>query len=86
MPVRSSKANPKAHSGIMPNHNQGRPERQLQAGATDYVELLITQQGLKAVTRWFLQRDVLPQFKWARKAAQHPALTHTWRELTPLPG
>jgi hypothetical protein len=33
---------------------------------TDYTKLLSTEAGLRAVTKWFLQRDVLTQFPLAR--------------------
>ena len=46
---------------------------------TDYVKLLTTQQGLKAVNRWLLQRGTLPKLKWPREAAQRPS-THTQME------
>jgi hypothetical protein len=31
----------------------------LEAKTTDYTKLLSTEAGLRAVTKWFLQRDVL---------------------------
>jgi hypothetical protein len=37
-----------------------------EAKTTDYTKLLSTEAGLRAVTRWFLQRDVPPQFSLAR--------------------
>jgi len=84
-PCRAARQTPKRVVVSCPNHSQGRPERQLEAGTTDYVELLTTQQGLKAVTKWFLRQDILQQFKWARETALRPAHARTWRELTPLP-
>jgi hypothetical protein len=37
-----------------------------EAKTTDYTKLLSTEAGLRAVTRWFLQRDILTQFSLAR--------------------
>jgi hypothetical protein len=37
-----------------------------EAKTTDYTRLLSTEAGLRAVTRWFLQRDILTQFSLAR--------------------
>jgi hypothetical protein len=37
-----------------------------EAKTTDYMKLLSTEAGLRAVTKWFLQRDVLTQFSLAR--------------------
>ena len=33
----------------------------------DYTKLLSTEAGLRAVTKWFLERDVLTQFSLARR-------------------
>ena len=85
-PCGAARQTPKHVVVSCPNHSRGRPERQLEAGTTDYIELLTTQQGLKAVTKWFLHQNILQQFRWAREAALHPVQAHTWRELTPLPG
>jgi hypothetical protein len=37
-----------------------------EAKTRNYVQLLSTEAGLRAVTKWFLQRDVLTQFSLAR--------------------
>lgn len=37
----------------------GRAEMLAEAKTTDYTKLLSTEAGLRAVTRWFLQRDIL---------------------------
>jgi hypothetical protein len=37
-----------------------------EARTTDYTKLLSAEIGLRAVTRWFLQRDSLTQFSLAR--------------------
>ena len=37
-----------------------------EAKTTDYTKLLSTEAALRAVTRWFLQRDILAQFSLAR--------------------
>jgi hypothetical protein len=37
-----------------------------EAKTTDYIKLLSTEAGLRAVTKWFLQRDVLTQFSLVR--------------------
>jgi len=37
-----------------------------EAKTTDYTKLLSTEAGLRAVTKWFLERDVLTQFSLAR--------------------
>jgi hypothetical protein len=37
-----------------------------EAKTTDYTKLLSTEAGLRAVTRWFLQRDILTQLSLAR--------------------
>ena len=34
-----------------------------EAKTTDYTKLLSTEAGLRAVTRWFLQRDIFTQHK-----------------------
>jgi hypothetical protein len=47
MPVRSSKANPEACSSPTPKLPQGHPERQLESGMADYVELLTISEGLR---------------------------------------
>jgi hypothetical protein len=39
----------------------------LEAKTTDYTKLLSTEAGFRAVTKWFLQRDVLTQFSLARR-------------------
>ncbi|KAM0703952.1 hypothetical protein Q7P35_008958 [Cladosporium inversicolor] len=44
----------------------GRAEMLSEAKTTDYTKLLSTEAGLRAVTRWFLQRDILTQFSLAR--------------------
>jgi hypothetical protein len=36
------------------------------AKTTDYTKLLSTEAGLRAVTKWFLEQDVLIQFSLAR--------------------
>jgi hypothetical protein len=38
----------------------------LEAKTTDYTKLLSTEAGLRVVTKWFLERDVLTQFSLAR--------------------
>jgi hypothetical protein len=38
----------------------------LEAKTTDYIKLLLTEAGLRAVTKWFLQRDILTQLSLAR--------------------
>ena len=80
-PCGAARQTPKHVVVLCPNFCPGRPERQLESGTADYVELLTTQQGLKAVTKWFLRRDILPQFKWARETALRPARAHTWSVL-----
>jgi hypothetical protein len=47
-------------------HFTGRAEMLSKAKTTDYMKLLSTEAGLRAVTKWFLQRDVLTQFSLAR--------------------
>jgi hypothetical protein len=37
-----------------------------EAKTTDYIRLLSMEAGVRAVTRWFLQRDALTQFSLAR--------------------
>lgn len=37
-----------------------------EAKTTDYTKLVSTRAGLRAVTKWFLQRDVLAQVSLAR--------------------
>lgn len=49
-----------------PAHMTGRAEMLSEAKTTDYIKLLSTEAGLRAVTKWFLQRDVLTQFSLAR--------------------
>lgn len=49
-----------------PTHATGRTEMLAEAKTTDYTNLLSTEAGLRAVTRWFLQRDILTQFSLAR--------------------
>jgi hypothetical protein len=49
-----------------PKQITGRVEMLAEAKTTDYIRLLSTEAGLRAVTRWFLQRDVLTQFSLAR--------------------
>jgi hypothetical protein len=49
-----------------PTHITGRAEMLSEAKTTDYTKLLSTEAGLRAVTRWFLQRDILTQFSLAR--------------------
>lgn len=49
-----------------PAHASGRTEMLAEAKTTDFTKLLSTEAGLRAVTRWFLQRDVLTQFSLAR--------------------
>jgi hypothetical protein len=49
-----------------PTQMTGRAEMLLEAKTTDYTKLLSTEAGLCAVTRWFLQRDMLTQFSLAR--------------------
>jgi hypothetical protein len=44
----------------------GRAEIQSEAKTTDYTKLLSMEAGLRAVTRWFLQRDILTQLSLAR--------------------
>lgn len=38
----------------------------LEAKTTDYTELLSTEAALRAVTGWFLQKDIITQFSLAR--------------------
>jgi hypothetical protein len=38
----------------------------LEAKTTDYTKVLSTEAGLRAVTKWFLEQDVLTQFSLAR--------------------
>ena len=49
-----------------PTHTTGRAEMLSEAKTTDYTKLLSTEAGLRAVTKWFLERDVLTQFSLAR--------------------
>lgn len=49
-----------------PTHAAGRTEMLVEAKTTDYTNLLSTEAGLRAVTRWFLQQDILTQFSLAR--------------------
>ena len=49
-----------------PTPMTGRAEMLSEAKATDHTKLLSTEAGLRAVTRWFLQRDILTQFSLAR--------------------
>lgn len=49
-----------------PTHTAGRAEMLAEAKTTDYTKLLSTEAGLRAVTRWLLQRDILTQFSLAR--------------------
>jgi hypothetical protein len=49
-----------------PAHSTRRAEMLLEAKMTDYTKLLSTEAGLRAVTKWFLQRDVLTHFSLAR--------------------
>jgi hypothetical protein len=49
-----------------PTQMTGRAEMLSEAKTTDYTKLLSTEAGLRAVTRWFLQRDILTQFSLAR--------------------
>lgn len=42
-----------------PTHMTGRAEMLLEAKTTDYTKLLSTEAGLRAVTKWFLERDIL---------------------------
>jgi hypothetical protein len=49
-----------------PTHRTGRAEMLSEAKTTDYTKLLSTEAGLRAVTKWFLQPDVLTQFSLAR--------------------
>ena len=37
-----------------------------EARMTNYIKLLSIEASLRAVTKWFLQQDVLPQFSLAR--------------------
>jgi hypothetical protein len=49
-----------------PAHLTGRAEMLSEAKTTDYTKLLSTEAGLRAVTKWFLQRDIFTQFSLAR--------------------
>jgi hypothetical protein len=49
-----------------PTQMTGQAEMLSEAKTTDYTKLLSTEAGLRAVTRWFLQRDILTQFSLAR--------------------
>jgi hypothetical protein len=49
-----------------PKHVTGRIEMLAEAKTTDYIRLLSMEAGVRAVTRWFLQRDALTQFSLAR--------------------
>jgi hypothetical protein len=44
----------------------GRAEMLSEVKTTDFIKLLSTEAGLRAVTRWFLQRDILTQFSLVR--------------------
>ena len=39
------------------------------AGTENYNSLLLTQKGLKAVTRWLIGQNVLDQFRFAKEIA-----------------
>lgn len=47
-------------------HTSGRGDMIAEANTSDYAKLLSTEAGLPAVTRSFLQRDILTQFSLAR--------------------
>jgi hypothetical protein len=49
-----------------PTQMTGQAEMLSEAKITNYTKLLSTGAGLRAVTRWFLQRDILTQFPLAR--------------------
>jgi len=49
-----------------PTHMTRRVEMLSEAKTTNNTKLLSTEAGLRAVTKWFLQRDVLTQFSLAR--------------------
>jgi hypothetical protein len=49
-----------------PAHSTGQAKMLSEAKTTDYMKLLSMEAGLRAVTKWFLQRDVLTQFSLAR--------------------
>lgn len=57
---------PKHSILFCPTHMTGRAEMLLEGKTTDYTKLLSTEAGLRAVTKWFLERDVLTQFSLAR--------------------
>jgi hypothetical protein len=45
-----------------PTQMTGQAEMLSEGETTDYTKLLSTEAGLRAVTGWFLQRDILPNF------------------------
>jgi hypothetical protein len=58
--------NPKHIILFCPDYMIGRAEMLPEAKTTDYTKLLSTEAVLRAVTRWFLQRDVITQSSLAR--------------------
>lgn len=64
--MRLAEANAKTHHSILP-YTHGRTGRDASRGEDGRLtKLLSTEAGLRAVTRWFLQRDILTQFSLAR--------------------
>lgn len=57
---------PKDINLFCPAHTPERTEMLAEVKTTVFNKLLSTEAGLRAVTRWFLQQDVLTQFSLAR--------------------
>jgi hypothetical protein len=62
----------------------GRDRMLSAAGTMDYATLLNTEKGLRAVTSWLLQQNILTQFSGAKEMAEEDR--SGWRPLTPLGG
>lgn len=56
----------------------------MEAGTSHYNELLTTEKGLLAVTKWFLRYGGLAQFTWAKAEATMLKGGKKWCELESL--
>jgi exonuclease III len=57
-----------------PNHQEHRQSLFQKAGTTNFKEIVSTARGAKAIARWFIQTDLLPQFSLAKEQLYRPSL------------
>ena len=67
-----------------PNRATRRAEMLMEVGTPHYGELLTTEEGLAAVSGWFLRHGGLTQFAWAKAEADRPEGGECWGELESL--